>query len=371
MKRAIVSVTNDLTTDQRVHRTCSALAGMGYNVVLIGRQLPKSQVLAPRDYATERMRLLFDNGPAFYAEYNIRLFFRLLTARASLIVTNDLDTLPAGYLASVIRRKSLLHDCHEYFRGMPELIGRPKVTRAWKFFEDLIFPRLKNVLAVNASVADLYRKEYNVEVHVVRNVPFRKERTDYSQKRELGIPPERRVILYQGAVNVGRGLEEAILAMKYVQHDALLVIAGIGDISERLHEMVRKEGLSKRVLFLGQIPFQSLHEYTCMADIGLSIEKEEGINYQNCLPNKFLDYIQARVPVLVTPFAEMKQIVEKYRIGEFIPDHDPQHIAQRIDAMLGNEAALGGYRRNLEQAARDLCWENESEVITNLVRNIA
>jgi glycosyltransferase involved in cell wall biosynthesis len=370
MKTAIVTVTNDLTTDQRVHRTCTALAGMGYGVVLIGRRLRNSQVLAPREYVTDRMRLLFDKGPWFYAEYNIRLFFRLLFAKAALIVTNDLDTLPAGWLASAVRRIPLLHDCHEYFRGMPELAGRPGVTRFWKFLEDLIFPRLKNIVAVNESVAELYRQEYKVAVQVARNVPFRKDRTSDLQKREIGIPPERKVILYQGAVNVGRGLEEVILAMKILRHDAVFVIAGIGDISAKLHEMVREEGLTRKVLFLGQVPFQSLHQYTCMADIGLSVEKEEGINYQNCLPNKFLDYIQARVPVLVTPFPEMKQIVDKYRIGEFISSHDPGHIAQRIDAMLGNEAALDGYRKNLGQAARDLCWENESSVITNLVSNI-
>jgi glycosyltransferase involved in cell wall biosynthesis len=370
MKNAIVAVTNDLTTDQRVHRSCTTLTGMGYSVVLVGRRLRDSLTLAPREYATERMRLVFDKGPLFYAEYNIRLFFYLLLKKAALIVTNDTDTLPAGFLASMIRRIPLLHDCHEYFRGVPELVGRPRVASAWKFLEDLIFPRLKYVIAVNGSVADLYSSEYHVLIRVVRNVPFRKETADRSKKLALGIPASKKVIFYQGAVNVDRGLEEAILSMRYVRHDAILVIAGTGDIILKLKSLVAKEKLEGRVLFTGQIPFQELHHYTSIADIGLSVEKNVGVNYQNCLPNKFLDYIQARVPVLVTPFPEMKQIVEHYRIGEFIHSHDPSHLAERLDAMLGNEARMAEYRANLEKAAGELCWENEASVLTDLVKQI-
>lgn len=370
MKTAIVSVTNDLTTDQRVHRSCTTLSAMGYSVILVGRQLPHSKPLAPRDYTMERMRLLFDKGLLFYAEYNIRLFFYLLFSKTDLIVTNDLDTLPTGFLASKIRRVPHLHDCHEYFRGVPELVGRKGVTRVWKFIEDLIFPRLRNVIAVNESVAALYGREYGVVIRVARNVPFRKEPCMKKDHAIAGVPAGSRIIIYQGAVNIGRGLEEAILAMKETRKDAVLAIAGVGDISRKLEQLVKNEGLDGRVIFLGQVPFQDLHVYTCQADIGISIEMDMGINYQNCLPNKFLDYIQARVPVLVSPFPEMKQIVDRYAIGEFISDHTPGAIAEKFNAMLGDEAALDRYRANMEPAAKDLCWENESRVLTEMIGNI-
>ena len=370
MKTAIVSVTNDLTTDQRVHRTCTALSGLGYRVVLVGRHLRHSKPLAPRSYATERMRLLFDKGPLFYAEYNLSLFFYLLLRKADLIVTNDLDTLPAGWFASVLKRIPVVHDCHEYFRGVPELVGRRFTARVWKYFEDLIFPKLKYIMAVNESIASIYSNEYKKPVKVMRNVPFRKEPCNRDKTGIPGVSAENKVIMYQGAVNIGRGLEEAVLAMKETRKEANLVIAGIGDISRKLEEMVKQEGLAERVIFLGQVPFQELHQYTCCADIGLSIEKDLGINYQNCLPNKFLDYIQARVPVLVSPFHEMKQVVEKYDIGEFITGHEPAYLAERFNAMLGNETALARYREGAGRAAQELCWENESKVLTDLIASI-
>jgi glycosyltransferase involved in cell wall biosynthesis len=385
MPVAIVSVTNDLTTDQRVDRTCLALVKSGYDVLLVGRKRRNSISLAPRSYRTHRLNLLFDKGPMFYAEYNIALFFFLLINHFDLIVSNDLDTLPANYFAnrikqvfSNIRARSSaagirysgvrhLHDCHEYFRGVPELTGRKAVTAVWRWIEDRIFPKLKHVIAVNQSVADIYAKEYGNKITVVRNVPFRKSLDGVYQKSLLNIPAERKIILYQGAVNVDRGIEETILAMEFVKSDAALIIAGIGDIFEALKAMTMKHSLSEKVIFLGQVPFRDLHAYTLMADLGISIEKDVSINYHFCLPNKFLDYIQANIPVLVSPFPEMKAIVDKYRIGEYIESHDPVILAAQFDALLNNTEKLAEYKRNLVQAAKELCWELEEEKLVGVV----
>jgi len=378
MLSAIISVTNDLTTDQRVDRTCRALVKSGYEVLLVGRRQRNSKTLTPRSYQMHRLRLLFDKGPLFYAEYNIALFFFLLFHKYDLIVSNDLDTLPANYFANRIKHpfseirnpKSQfhhLHDCHEYFRGVPELTGRKTVTRTWKWIEDWIFPKLGYVVAVNQSVADLYSKEYGNKVEVIRNVPFRKTMSGAFSKASLHINPEQKIILYQGAVNVDRGLEEAIMAMKFLKTDAILVIAGIGDIFETLKTFTAEHGLTDKVIFLGQVPFQDLNGYTLIADLGLSIEKDVSINYHYCLPNKFLDYIQANIPVLVSPFPEMKAIVDQYQIGKFIESHDPVKLALQIDSMLNNHEKLATYKQNLLKAAEELCWELEERRLIEIV----
>ena len=377
LKKVIVSVTNDLTTDQRVDRVCNTLVKMGFDVLLVGRKLRKSLALKPRNYRTIRMKLLFTKGPFFYAEYNLRLFFFLLLHRADILVSNDLDTLLANYLASGIRsRKSgisaslrhpdLFHDCHEYFRGVPELNGRPVTVKAWKRIEDWIFPKLKTVYAVNQSVADLYHSEYGNSISVIRNVPVTKSSVEPKSRAALGIPEKNKIILYQGAVNVDRGLEEAILAMKHVKTRATLLIIGTGDIIEKLKQLVREESLNDRVIFMGQIPLEDLHPYTLMADLGLSIEKDVSINYHYCLPNKFLDYIQARVPVLVSPMPEMLAITEKYRIGEVIESHDPLYLAEKFDALLNDPVKLAEYRKNLATAASELCWEKEEPILVKI-----
>ncbi|HNY02620.1 MAG TPA: glycosyltransferase [Bacteroidales bacterium] len=367
MPAAIVSVINDLTTDQRVDRTCRTLVKAGYDVLLVGRHLKNSRSLAPRQYRTHRMRLLCEKGPLFYAEYNLALFLFLLSHPFDMLVSNDTDTLPANFLASRIKRRPLVHDCHEYFRGMPELNGRPFITRCWKWIEDRLFPRLRRVVAVNGSVAELYRSEYGNAITVIRNVPARKEVQEPAGREEMGIAGTDPIILYQGAVNVDRGLEEAIMALKHLRTPAVMVIAGTGDRYESLQQFVSEQGLEGKVRFLGQVPFQDLHRITLTADLGLSIEKDVSLNYHYCLPNKFLDYIQARVPVLVSPLPEMQSIVEQYRIGEFIDSHEPEKLAARIDDMLSHPERLAAYRDNLETAAAELCWEKEEPKLLALL----
>jgi glycosyltransferase involved in cell wall biosynthesis len=366
LKRVIISVTNDLATDQRVDRVCNTLAKMGFDVLLVGRILKHSLPLKPRQYRMKRMKLLFNRGPFFYAEYNIRLFFFLLFRKTNLLVSNDLDTLLANHMASWLRRLPLVHDCHEYFRGVPELNGRTGTVRCWKKIEDHIFPKLRSVYTVNASIAEIYRKEYGIEVHVIRNVPVRKTNIIAKNKVDVGIPSDHKIILYQGALNIDRGLEEAIRAMKFVREKACLLIIGTGDITDQLKILSAKEGVSNKVIFTGPIALEDLHEYTLMAELGLSIEKDVSLNYHYCLPNKFLDYIQARVPVLVSPLPEMKAIVEKYGIGEFIENHDPQILATKFDSMLNQDEKLSVFRANLQKAAADLCWENEEQELMKI-----
>ena len=371
MKKVILSVTNDLTTDQRVDRACRTLVKAGFEVLLVGRHLRDSLPIGDRPYKTKRLRLCFKKGVYFYAEYNFRLFLFLLFHKSSILISNDLDTLLANYLASKVSHRILIHDCHEYFRGVPELNGRKMTIRVWKWIEDSIFPKLRDVYAVNASIAEMYRNEYGNDIHVVRNMPFRKPDVKPKTKSELGIPFNHKIILYQGAVNVDRGIEEAIEAMKYTRIPATLLIAGKGDIFNKIKEMTMREGLSDRVILLGQIPLEQLHSYTLMADLGISIEKDVSLNYHYCLPNKFFDYIQARVPVLISPLPEMKSITEKYNIGEWIENHDPRYLAERFDHLLGNDQKQALYRQNLETAASELCWENEEKEFMNIILQYA
>jgi glycosyltransferase involved in cell wall biosynthesis len=388
--RAIVAVTNDLSTDQRVDRTCRTLVKSGYEVILAGRKLKHSLPLFPRDYRTCRMRLPVNKGPMFYACYNLRIFLFLMWRRVDLVVSNDLDTLPGCYLAVTIKnipfmtendcltgtgkkkrgRVRHLHDCHEYYRGVPELVGRSRTSRIWKWFEDIIFPRLQAVTAVNESIAALYKEEYGKEITVIRNVPFRKKDVMAVYREELGIRPGQKVILYQGALNVDRGLEEAIRAMKFIRTDAVLALIGTGDIHQRLIRLAEEENVSEKVIFTGQIPFPFLQSYTVIADIGLSIEKDVGVNYHYCLPNKLLDYIQANVPVLVSHLPEMAGLVGKYDIGERLESHDPERMAGQIDRMLNRGDLITTWKQNLKIAAGELCWENEETRLTAIVNSM-
>ncbi|MCK5838530.1 MAG: glycosyltransferase, partial [Bacteroidales bacterium] len=371
VKRAIISVTNDLVTDRRIDKTSLALIKAGFSVAMVGRRKRDSLPLEEREYYTKRMFLFFEKGPLFYMEYTIRLFFYLLFHKSDLLVSNDLDTLLPSYLVSRLKKKPLIYDTHEYYTGVPELVNRPFVRHFWKRIEKWIFPKLDNIITVNKSIASLYNKEYNVEIKVVRNIPPKPDSLKNLSRKELGLPEKKPIILLQGAgINVQRGAEEAIEAMQFI-NNALFLIIGSGDVIDILHDLVKKLNLNEKVLFLPKQPFNRLIHYTRCADIGVTIDKDTNINYRYSLPNKLFDYINAGIPILASSLVEIKHIVEKYDIGVLIESHDPEHIAMKIKYMLENKKRTAHWKENLKKASLELDWNTEEKVLLKIFSKYA
>lgn len=370
-KKAIISVINDLVTDQRVDKTAMVLLDLGFEVVIVGRRKHDSLRMPERPYETHRMRLLWEKGPVFYAEFNTRLFCYLLANRATLLVSNDLDTLLPNYLISRLFRIPLVYDSHEYFTETPELTGRPRVQGIWKRIEKWIVPKLKDCITVNQSIAGLFKNLYGVDFHVVRNIPARKNYSGVLPRKELGLPEDKKIVLLQGAgINIQRGAEEAVEAMRYTE-GAVLVIVGGGDVLPLLKKQVNDSDLEKKVIFIAKQVPERLYSYTANADIGLAIDKDTNINYRFSLPNKLFDYIHAGIPVLVSPLPEIKKIVQEFNVGDFISSHEPRHIAGKISAMLKDEKRIADWKVNLKAAAEQLNWETEKLVLVQIFSKYA
>ena len=361
---------NDLVTDNRVHKVAVSLQKIGFVPVLIGRVLPESHPVE-RDYQTLRMKLLFRKGPLFYFEYNLRLFFRLLKMNPAVFVSNDLDTLPANYLASRIRRKPLVYDSHEYFTEVPELIGRPVVRAIWTAIEKLLVPKVDAAYTVCDSIAEVYHDLYGVDFKVVRNLPVcsATEKITHPMTSSHRMSNSSKIILYQGALNLGRGIEAAIRAMQFLE-GAELWLAGDGDITNQLKQMVAELKLDEKVKFLGRLPLQQLREVTRKADLGISLEEDLGLNYRFALPNKLFDYIQAGVPVLVSNLPEMRRIVEHHQIGVVAGTHQRKELAETMKNALFDQDKIAGWKQNLSVAVQELCWENQEETLLQIYRNL-
>ena len=365
-KTAIVCVSNDLSNDQRVHKTCMTLQKCGYWVKETGRLLPGSLPLE-RSYFTVRKKLWFHKGPQFYAEFNIRLFLYLMSSSVDLIVANDLDTLPAAYLAATLRRKRIIYDTHEYYTETPELVSRKLTQTIWKKIEDYLFPKLTDILTVNSSIAKLYGDKYNKTLAVSRNIPLTYSPERLKTRVELGLPEDKRILILQGTgINVQRGAEEAVLAMRYVEH-AVLLIVGSGDVFPDLNKIIKEYSLENKVIFKPKMSFQDLRQYTMNSDLGLAIDKDTNLNYHFSLPNKLFDYIHSGIPTLSSGLIELKQIIDKYDIGYYIQNHDPKHIASVITNIFNDGERYKTVKHNTIKAKEELCWEKEEKVLIGVI----
>ena len=367
MNHIILATTNDLETDQRVHRIALTLLKTGATVCLVGRLLPSSASLPPRPYATHRFQMIFHKGLLFYACYNARLLFYLLLHRVSIIVSNDLDTLPACRLAAWLRRKKLAYDSHEYFTEVPELVDRPMVKNFWKILERMLVPGLKHCYTVNASIAGEYNRLYGVQMEVIRNYPLQKY-TEPAAPVPVAFEGKK-ILLYQGSLNIARGLELVIDAMQWLD-DCVLMIIGTGDIEHILRRKVNEAGLQKKVIFMGRVPLDKLYAYTRLAWLGLSLEEDLGLNYRYALPNKLFDYIQAGVPVLVSELPEMAALVRSLNLGAIVESRDPQLFAAQIKAIAQNTKVYDEWKKNLASIASEFTWEKEESRLIKIYNDL-
>jgi glycosyltransferase involved in cell wall biosynthesis len=369
-KKVIVSVINDLVTDQRVARTCSVLMECNYEVLLIGRVQKKSKPLEVRLYDCKRMKLLFESGILFYLFFDIRLFFVLLFTKADVLFANDLDTLLPNYLVSKLKGIPLIYDSHEIFCEVPELIAHPFKKRVWESLEKWIVPKLKQAITVNESIATYFFEKYQTPFIFVRNIPNYAPLVTPKSRIELGLPNDKHIVILQGAgINVQRGAEELVASFQFLTSDYILLIIGSGDVIQQLKSDVVKLKLSEKVIFFDKMSASDLRQYTINANLGITIDKDTNMNYHFSLPNKVFDYIHAGIPLLTSKLPEILNIVTTYQIGISIDNHHPEHIAKKINECITSEH-YSTYRQNTKKAALDYNWETEKQKLMKLIQDI-
>jgi glycosyltransferase involved in cell wall biosynthesis len=370
MPHLTFTVTNDLTFDQRMQRCCAVLAAAGYEVTLVGRELPTSQPLQATTFAQKRLRCWAHAGKLFYIEYNIRLFFYLLFAKTDAYIAIDLDTILPNFYCAKLRHRPIVYDAHEYFSELPEVVNRPAVKRAWEAIAAHTIPRIPYCYTVCHSLAEVFTQRYGVPFAVFRNMPFAQAKQQ-NLGTALDIPPAdgRKIIIYQGYLNDGRGLEELLCAMPHLP-DAVLWLVGEGDNSAALRQQTADLQLTDRVIFLGRVLPKDLPQLTQQAYIGVNLLQNKGLNYYYSLANKFFDYVQAHKPALTVTFPEYLRLVAEYEVAICVNDLQTATLVTAIRRLFDNAAYYAHLQAECERAAAQWTWEQEAKELVEFY-NIA
>lgn len=352
-KQIIITVSNNLVTDNRVTKLSGYLDALGWKVLILGRRWPGGEIPEGRPGLVKRFGLPINKGPLFYALLNLRLFIYLLKTKADKIVAVDLDTLPAACMAGKLKRIPVVFDSHEYFPEVPEIQNRPFVKWFWLKLEALFVPMTELGITVSQGIVDIYRKKYGLNFLLVRNVPNKP-----SEVYEVRPVPEHPIIYYQGALNIGRGLKEAIRALSFLPKYQM-IIAGTGDEAAELQALVRDLGFEDRVRFTGQLPFERLAAEAEKAHVGLCLLENRGLNYYHSLPNRLFDYPALGLPIIATGFPDITEVVTAYETGLLLNDMEPEQIAQTIRTACEDKDLREKWKKSLKAAVEDLNWERE------------
>ena len=353
-KKVIFTVTNDLTYDQRMQKICRSLSAAGYEVELVGRQRKFSAPLTNESFKQTRLTCIFDKGKLFYLEYNLRLLFYLLKQNFDAVCAIDLDTLVPAYFATKIgaKHKKLFYDAHEYFTEVPEVSRRKTVKAVWEWVEKTFVPKVDMAYTVSPAIANLFTQKYGKRFGVIMNVPVLKPGVEKAKSAEA-------TILYQGALNEGRGLEYLIEAMANI--DARLILAGEGDLSNELRTLATRLNLGSKIEFLGFVKPAELIALTAKATVGVNLLENKGLSYYYSLSNKFFDYIHARLPQVCINFPEYKAINDEFGVALLVNDCNSEEIKKAIDRLINDAELYSLLQKKCEVCSLQLNWQQEEK----------
>lgn len=373
--KIICTVINDLTYDRRMHRICTSLQENGYEVTLVGRQLKGSQSLQKHIFKQKRLKCWFNKGKLFYLEYNIRLWCMLLFLRFDVICSVDLDTILPGYFVSKWRKKVCVYDAHEYFSEVPEVVDRRLTKAVWERVAQMTIPKIKYAYTVSQSLAEELTQRYNTDFKLVRNMPFKYQSVEafdidaVQKKFDIKVASHKTILLYQGALNEGRGIEQMLEAVRQLDNVEIW-LAGEGDLSDDLRIQAQQLAVMDKVKFLGYVQPNDLKIITRMADIGLNLLKNKGKSYYFSLANKTFDYIQAEKPALHSDFPEYQYLNSQYEIGVLICDLSISEIVEAIKR-LSDKDFYTNIQNNCRLAKEKWTWENEEKQLLEVYQQIS
>ena len=370
--RLLFAVTTDLSYDKRMQRICCSLAQAGYEVVLVGWERKASVALTPQLYAQHRLRGWFQHGKLFYLEFNLRLIWYLLRQRADVWACADLDAALPTWARARLGGQPFAYDAHELFTEVPEVVTRPRVQRLWQWVENFIVPRARLCYTVGPALARLFEQRHpGSRFAVVRNVPVGNEQLAMTNEQVL--PNQVPTLLYQGALNVGRGLAQLLDAMPLVP--ARLVICGEGDCSAALRAQAERLGLlaSGQVEFKGYVLPAELRQLTAQATVGIMLLENTGLSYYYSLANKFFDYVQAGIPQLCIDFPEYRALNEQHEVATLVPNLAPATLAAALGRLLPG-GQPGDYYQHLAENCRrarlEWNWQQEERVLVGLYQKL-
>lgn len=379
-KIVCMHVLGNFRSDVRAKRASEALRQAGWQVTVVDVDDASSLASEQRDGMTVRhmpVRRSFIVS-RFKRRVLLRalwLFLRsslyLLRTRADCYHALDLPALPACYIAACLHHKPLIFESYE----LPlSTLSETEMSRSRRLLQALlapilrhIIPRCVGVIAVSTPIArEMSRRYPGANIIVVRNIPpYQAIIKSDLLRQHLGPGPQVRFALYQGHLQLDRGLDKLVCAAKYLEPGIMLVIMGKGtqNLLAYLRTLIASEGVEDRVAILPPVPYELLLSWTASAHIGLLVySPDHALNVRLCLPNKFFEFLMAGLPVLASQLDAVTEILEAQKVGQVISSLAPEDIGAAINAMMADHRALEQMHQNALQAAQELFyWEKEQQ----------
>ncbi|MCR5385564.1 MAG: hypothetical protein K6E69_00425 [Treponema sp.] len=284
---------------------------------------------------------------------NIETLLSYKYKKPDCIFANDWNGLYCAYMLKKQNNWScrIYFDAHEYFPAY-------RNTIRWKIFErplvnyalHLCRKQITYMTSVCPTLARMYEKYFKFDkgfVKIILNAP------DYEKDLVPTRISEKIQIIHHGGAMRERQLEKMIDMMKYLPADKYeLTFMLVKNDASYYETLVQRASKFSNIKFHDPVPFNEIPSFINMFDLGVYILDTEIINHRYALPNKFFEFVQARLAIAIGSSPEMRDYTKKYNLGVSARSNQPKDLAEEILKLSKEDIML--FKENSNKYAEEL-----------------
>ena len=262
----------------------------------------------------------------------------------------------------------LVYDAHEISTSREGYSSFRTMTAC---IERWLMPRAQGTITTTDARAKFFARAYKVaRPTVLQNRP-RHSAVDSSDtiRNTLGITDSAPIVLYQGGIQQGRGLDLLVRAAEKVD-GAYFVFVGSGRLVRELEELTQELGIEQRVRFIPTVSLDELPHYTASADIGVQPIKNTCFNHFTTDSNKLFEYVMAGLPVIATNLPEIRKVITRFDLGSLVPPGDLEALMVAVQRLVSDSELRKRYAANARAASERLSWEEQEHKLVELYRHL-
>lgn len=357
---------SDVSRDARTLNMARAIAATGLSVVVAASC---SQEWSNAGISLQKWE--DPGGSAFRRWLSFRRWTSSLSIQPRVVAAMDFFALSSAVRNARRAGVKLVYDMREFYFALGPLEGRGLHQWLISMAERWWLRRVSRIIVAGRLDSRVVQKRYKLTdaPFIITNTPPYREAVASQYLRELySIQSLDIIVIYQGVVHHGRGLVPFINAMSLMP-DVHLCIVGDGPALEDIRRYAESDLVVNRIHFHPAVAYDMLHEITCSADVGLCLIEPISLSYEYALPNKFFEYMMARIPSVVSDLTALHDQILQTPVGMLVERSlKPDDICAALD-QLRNPST----REAMQQACgaiRDLCYERQAVRAVDVFRSL-
>lgn len=247
------------------------------------------------------------------------------------IIANDVDMLPISLRLAKKNNAKVYFDAHEYStrQNIRRKNDYKPLIYEWVLKEHLGSPAA--FTTVCSGLAKEYFSEFGRLPEIILNSPLLENLTPSIVKSD------KIHLIHHGIAAPKRKIETLIKLMPLLDHRFhlnLYLVDYNKSYLDRLKEMSKGRN---NITFHNPIKTESISRGINRYDIGVFMLGDDSFNMEYALPNKFFEFIQARLSIAIWPSPEMARIVNDHKLGWVTKERTIEAMATLLNNLSSDE----------------------------------